>query len=179
MPQGFTTNPTQLTGLLSFIAATIACLLAARRSILRDARTWYLLAFANFFFLIEICFGLRLRIHERAVEILKTRGIYNLLHGSYQKMLDLVIVTIATIFVILVLTRCQVGGATRLALSLTVAVLALFAIETVSLHAIDAIFYRPIGPVLTVGWLWAITAAGICLAATRPLHGRNSPRPPR
>jgi hypothetical protein len=170
MLQHFATNPTQLTGLLSFVAATIACLVAARRSTSRDARTWYLLAFANFLFLTEVYFGLRLRITARAIEMLKPRGMYNLLHGSYQEMLDLVIATIAAILVILVLTRCQVGRATRLALSLTVAVLALFALETVSLHAIDAIFYRPIGPVLTVGWLWAIAAAAICFAATRSNH---------
>jgi hypothetical protein len=164
------TNPTQLTGLLSFIVATIACLVAARRLISRDARVWYLLAFANFLFFIEICFGLRFRITERAIEILKARGIYNLLHGSYQKILDLVIATIAAIFVILVLTRYQVGGAARFALILTIAVLCLFAIETVSLHEVDAMLYRPIGPVLTVGWLWAIAAAAICWAATRSLR---------
>jgi hypothetical protein len=41
----------------------------------------------------------------------------------------------------------------------------LFAIETVSLHALDAAYYRPIGAVLLIGWLWSIACAGICLAA--------------
>jgi hypothetical protein len=53
----------------------------------------------------------------------------------------------------------------RVAVIFTLGLLALFAVETVSLHTIDAIFYRPVGPVLLIGWLWAAASAGICAAA--------------
>ena len=78
------------------------------------------------------------------------------------------IAIIALILVMLVLYWRQIGGvATRAAASVTIAVWALFAIEMISLHALDAVFYRPIGSVLTIGWLWAIAAAAISLAASR------------
>ena len=159
-------NPTDLTGLLSFAAATIACLIAARRSTLRDARTWKVLALMNCLFFIEINIGLRYRITELANTLLKMQNMYAQLHGSFQKIIIILIATIALIFVMLfLLWRPLDGRAVRAAASITIAVLALFAIETVSLHALDAVFYRPIGPVLMLGWVWAIAAAGICLAA--------------
>jgi hypothetical protein len=67
--------------------------------------------------------------------------------------------------------RQGAGGAARLAASITIAVSALFAIEMVSLHAVDAVFYRPIGPVLMLGWVWVIAAAGICAAAIQFAYG--------
>ena len=128
----------------------------------------------------EIYFGLRFRIIELATKLLKTKGLYAQLHGSIQEITVISIVTIALVFVTLFLFWRQVfwrqvaGGAARVAASITIAVLALFAIETVSLHAVDAVFYRPIGPVLMLGWVWAIAAAGICLAAAQRSHSKVS-----
>ncbi len=165
----FITNPTELTGLLSFAAATIACLIATQLSGWRDARIWKVLALMNCLFLIEVYVGLRYRINELVITLLKTKGLYAQLHGSNQEIVILSIATIALVFVTLFLFWRQVaGGAARVAASITIAVLALFAIDTVSLHAFDAVFYRPIGPVLILGWVWVIAAAGICLAAAQP-----------
>jgi hypothetical protein len=165
MLERYITNPTELTGLLSFAAATIACLIATRRSGSRDARIWRLLALMNCLFLIEIYFGLRFRIAELAVMLLKTRGVYAKLHGLTQEIMIVAIAAIALVFVTLFLFwRQGAGGAARLAASITIAVSALFAIEMVSLHAVDAVFYRPIGPVLMLGWVWVIATAGICAA---------------
>jgi hypothetical protein len=157
-----------LIGLLSFAAATIACLIATRRSGLHDARTWKVLALMNGLFFIEIYIGLRYRITELAIKLLKLESLYAQLHGSIQEIIIISIAIIALFFVMLFLFwRPVAGGAARIAASITIAVLALFVIETVSLHALDAVFYRPIGPVLMLGWVWAIAAAGICLVATR------------
>ena len=162
------TNPTQLAGLLSFAAATIACLIATRRSGSRDATTWKLLALMNCLFLIEIFSGLRFHIHDLVKAILKAEGLYAQMHGWIQEIIDILVAIIALIFVTLFLFWRQVaGGAARVAVSMTIVVVALFAIETVSLHELRAVFYQPIGPVLVIGWLWAIAAAGICLAATQ------------
>jgi hypothetical protein len=162
----FSTYPSDLVGLLAFSAATIACLIAARRSGLRDARTWNVLALINCLFVIEIYFGSRYRITELAITRLKTEDLYPQLHGWFQETIIIAIAAMAIIFITLFLFwRLVAGAAARVAASITIAVLALFVIETVSLHAIDAIFYRPIGPLLMLGWVWAIAAAGICLAA--------------
>ena len=168
----YITNPTELTGLLSFAAATIACLIAMWRSGSRDARIWRVLALMNCLFLIEIYFGLRFRINELAVTLLKTKDLYAKLHGSTQEIMIISIAAIALVAVTLFLFwRQSAAGATRLAASITIAVSALFAIEIVSLHAVNTVFYRPIGPVLMLGWVWAIAAAGICAAATQFAYG--------
>ena len=164
----FSANPTQLTGLLSFAAATIACLIAAWRSGSREASTWKLLALMNCLFLIEIFSGWRFFIHNLVKAMLTAEGLYAQIHGWIQEILDILIAIIALIVVTLLLFWRQVaGGAARVAVSMTIVVVALFAIETVSLHELRAVFYQPIGPVLVIGWLWAIAAAGICLAATQ------------
>jgi hypothetical protein len=160
----FGTNPTQLTGLLSFAAATTACVIAARRSIGRDARLWQLLAFINGLFSVEVFIGLRHRVHNYVDALLMAEGQYDQRRGMQESMI-IGLATIALICVALFLFSRRLAGAVRIAASLTIALLALFAIETVSLHALDAIYYRPIGAVLLIGWLWAIAAAGICWAA--------------
>jgi hypothetical protein len=168
----FNTNPTDLTGLLSFAAATIACLIATWRSGSRDARTWKVLAIMNCLFLIEIFFGSRYRITGLAITLLKAEGIYVQMHGWIQEIIIILIATIGLIFLMLCLFWRQVGGsAARVAASITIAVLTLFAIETVSLHALDVVFYQSIGPVLMIGWVWAIASVGIWMAA---ICGRKS-----
>jgi hypothetical protein len=167
MLERFNTNPTQLTGLLAFAAATIACLIAAQRSGSRDVPIWRLLAVVNCLLLIEIFSGFRFLIHDFADAVLIASGRYAQRKGT-QEGIIVVLAIIALIFMALFLFgRHAASRAVRAAASITIALLTLFAIETVSLHALDAVFYQPIGPVLMIGWLWATAAVGICLAATR------------
>jgi hypothetical protein len=158
-------NPTQLTGLLSFAAAAASCLIAARRSTWRNARVWRVLVFINGILFIEVLAGLRHRIHDYVNALLMAEGEY----GQRREMQEPIIILLATTALICVtvflLSRRPDGAAVRIAASLAIALLALFAIETVSLHALDAVYYRPIGPVLLIGWMWAIASIGICWAA--------------
>jgi hypothetical protein len=163
----FDINPTQLTGLLSFGAATIVCLIAAQRSGARDAPTWRLLALTNCLFLIETYAGLRYHIANLARGIAEANDFYAKRTVMLES-IDLFLAAIALVFVTLFLFRGHAASrGIRIAASITIALVALFAIESVSLHALDAVFYRPIGPVAVIGWLWALAAAGICLAATQ------------
>ena len=163
----FNINPTQLIGMLSFAAASIACLIATRRSGFRDARVWKVLALTYCLFLLEVFIGLRHRIHDLVNDLLMADNLYNERSGM-QETIIISLATVALMLVMLVvLWRQFAGSAARVAAGITIAVLALFAIETVSLHALDAIFYRPTGPVLMIGWIWLAAAAGICLAATQ------------
>jgi hypothetical protein len=161
----FGINLTQLTGMLSFAAAAITCVIAAWRSTWRDARVWQVLVFINGMFLIEVFAGLRHRMHDYVAALLMAEGEYGQRRGM-QAFIIISLAAIALICATLFLFSRRLGsGAVRIAAGLTVALVTLFAIETVSLHALDAVFYRPIGPVLLIGWLWAIAAAGICWAA--------------
>jgi hypothetical protein len=160
------TNPTQLMGLLSFATAAIACVIAARRSEPGDARIWNALGLLNAVFFAEIYAGTRYHLLGLIVGLLKADGRYDQIHGSVQGAVVILVAGIGALFAARILFSRQVGrGATRLAAGITVVVAALFAIETMSLHSLDAIFYRPIGPVLALGWMWAATAIGIILAA--------------
>jgi hypothetical protein len=81
--------------------------------------------------------------------------------GPLQEILILSLAAIACVLATLVLFRFRFATrGVRVAASISVAVLALFAIEAISLHALDALFYRPIGTVLLIGWIWA----GACAA---------------
>jgi hypothetical protein len=161
----FGINPTQLTGLLSFAATATACAIAARRSTRREARVWKVLGLINGMFLIEVFTGLRHSFHDYINTLLMAEGEY----GQRSGMQEFIIIGLATIAlvcgIVLLLSRRFRGGALRIAAGLTLALVTLFAVETVSLHALDAVYYRPIGPVLLVGWLWAIASLGICWAA--------------
>ncbi len=99
--------------------------------------------------------------------MLKAQGLYASLHGGVQEIIDISIAILALLFVMVLLFRRVVGRAARLAVSMTIVLVALFAIETVSLHELRAVMYQPVGPVLMIAWLWAIAAAGICWAATQ------------
>lgn len=163
----FGTNSTQLIGILAFAAATSACLLKAYRSKLYGASTWKMLALINGILLLEIFIGLRHRIHDLANTLLAARGLYSERRGM-QEIVITSVAALALIFAIVLFSwRHTATGATRLAVGITIAVITLFAIETVSLHAVDAVLYRQFGSVMLIGWLWAISAVGICLAATR------------
>jgi hypothetical protein len=161
----FGINPTQVTGLLSFAASTIACVTATRRSACGDSRAWRVLGFTNGLFLFEVFIRLRHRIHDYVSAILMAEGQYGQRRGM-QESIIIGLATIALVCVSLFLFSRRLGGtAVRIAAGLTAGLITLFAIETVSLHALDAIYYWPIGSVLLIGWLWALAAAGICWAA--------------
>jgi hypothetical protein len=157
------TNLTQLLGILSFSLTTLACLLAAHRS--PDARIWKVLTFVNALFLIEIIVGFRFRVSDWARTLLQERGEYLQLHGKDQAVAILALAAAAVTMLLFLLLFRIARPAARVGASLTIVLLALFVIEAISLHEIDAIFYLRIGPVLLVGWLWAVASAGICLAA--------------
>jgi hypothetical protein len=123
------------------------------------------LALINCLFLMEILFGFRHRIHNLANSILLADGKYGD-RGPLQEILILSLAAIACALATLVLFRFRFAtGGVRMAASVSVAVLALFAIEAISLHALDAVFYRRIGTVLLIGWIWA-GACAVTITAT-------------
>jgi hypothetical protein len=55
----------------------------------------------------------------------------------------------------------------RLAAIASLGVLALFGLETISLHQVDSVLYCPVGPVMLIGWLWMALGAEVVWVATR------------
>ena len=169
----FSTYPSDLVGLLSFTLATVACAIAARRSERHESLTWNLLGFVNFLFVVEIYFGSRYRITEFTKTLLTKENVYIQLHGWFQQATIIVVTTTLGVFAFVIVLRVIARNSTRAAATITIAVLALFAIETISLHSIDAIFYRPLGPILVLGWIWAGAGAGTTLAALQSVSNKH------
>jgi len=161
----FGTNPTQFVGTIAFGGAAIACLVAARQRRTPDGRAWIVLALINCLFVVEILIGFRHRIHNLGNSILIADGKYGD-RGSLQESLIWSLAAIACALATLVLFRLRFAtGGVRMAGSISVAVLALFAIEAISLHALDAVFYQAISNVLLIGWIWA-GACAVTITAT-------------
>ncbi len=154
------TNPTQLTGLIAFAIAALACARAARR----QRGPWVGLLIAQLVCFAEVWFGLRHRLHDLADVLLRSRGMYASRVGLQEALIAAALLLVG------------VGLATsarwwrrdaRVALAMLGTGLAftLFVIETISLHAIDVLMYEPLGPVMLVALAWSAGAALVAAAA--------------
>jgi hypothetical protein len=158
------TNPTQLLGLAAFASATIACIFAKRNSP-NEARAWIALATANAAFFIEILIGTRLQLHGFAVSLLLSVGLYaNRTDLQYGLLLASAAVPLLAALLLLFFSRLR-KPRLIVATFASFSVLTLFAIETISLHRIDEIFYQETGPVLLIGWLWCVACLATILSA--------------
>ena len=163
MLESLGTNPTQLLGLVAFASATIACILAKRKAP-NEGRAWTVLAITNAAFFVEIIFGIRHRLHDVAVSLLLSAGLYE---GRADLQYVLIFVSAAVLLfmalLFLFLRRVRKPGLS-IATVASLTILSLFVLEAISLHRIDQIFYQKIGPILLVGWLWCIACVAIVLS---------------
>lgn len=150
------TNPTQLAGIAAFSLAALSCL-AARR------RPWPTLALLHAVFLVEVLAGFRHVVH---VMVMRAMGEAYRARTDYQLELFAVLLVAAAIGAA-VLLRLRRRGPARKAVLATAALCLLFGIETISLHAVDAILYRQVGGIAIVGWLWLLAGGAVALLAWR------------
>jgi len=167
-------NSTQAIGLLSFVSAALAAATAfgvagqGRRS---GRRTWAIIASIYVLLAVEVFAMTRHQFNRVIGGWLKIEGSYAE-RGTAQVVLVIITVVVAA----LITGRVVLRAPTRrlsIARGSTAAIVALFAVGSVSLHASDAILYQSIGPVLLIGWLWFLCGFTTA-AAARP--GLSSPR---
>lgn len=160
------TNPTQITGVLAFAASAGACVLAARRTSGRATSAWKVLGLLQIVFVAEIVFGLRHQIHGSVDAFLQDRGWYQgratLQHGL---LVGALLVGGAGLVSVLRWSRSNRAAAPAALASCVV--VALFALEMISLHAIDALLYLRIGPVMLIALLWAACATVVVRNGSR------------
>lgn len=163
MIEALPTNPTQLTGLLVFAGAAMAC---ARAALARGERRWWLLAAAASACVLEVAVGLRHRAHDLVDALLQAAGLYDA-----RSQAQVALLVIAAVLIVGTLAAClrwrRADLPSRVAATACLASLWLFAIEAISLHALDALMYVPIGPILLIGWVWTALALVIAAAAVR------------
>ena len=174
----FPADATQSMGLVSFGLSTIAAFLAARRG---AGRGWLGIGLVQAVCWLEMVLANRHRVHDVAGQWLQRHGQYaERIPLQHELLIAAGAMAVATLLLLAWLTR-RAGCAQRVGWGATAATLTLFAIEAVSLHAVDAVMYRPIGGVLLVGWLWSALAAAVVAAAIRAgalKHGSARARRP-
>jgi hypothetical protein len=165
-------NFTQLAGLIGFGLAALLCARAAWSQ--RQARSlWVALSIIYLMMFADVLIQLRHLIRVEIVDVLKVLGVYGD-RQSAQTALLIGLGVIAAFFSLRLLIRMRgLAMSAQLAFVGTVFVFALYVLELISLHAIDAILYRPIGPVLLIGWLW-MAGSGTSAAAAKAVVKKRS-----
>ena len=162
----FHTNPTQVAGLIVFVSAALSCGWAVRRTSGRTAVLWRCLALAQCLFLAEIVFGLRHQVHGGVDAVLQQQGWY-----ANRRPVQFALLALSSTglgFAAMRMLRMFAGSpSARLAAIASLVVLALFGLETISLHQIDSVLYCRVGPVMLIAWLWLALGAVVVWAVTQ------------
>jgi hypothetical protein len=148
-------NSTEAAGFLAFIPAALASAAAfgaTRTSRRRERRTWAVFAVIYALLSIEILMNLRHRVDQAIGDGLRAAGVYPERRPAQAAAVVIAIIlgALATRFIV------RLAPTTRLSIAsgATAALLLLFMVESISLHAVDGILYRRIGPVMLIAWLW-------------------------
>lgn len=152
-------DATQWAGLVAFGSAAAACLS------LRGP-PGRILAAVNGCLAAECALGFRHGLHDQVIALL---GDYYPERQPFQ--IALVLIAAFT-GLILLARRWRRARKTSVNVPLiaTGVALLLFAVETISLHALDRLLYRPAGPVLVIGWLWVAIGTMTLIGAAREYH---------
>ena len=158
-------NSTELAGLAAFIPAALASAAAAGRGATWRRRGWTVLAVIYALLTVEIIASTRHQLDRLIVAWLKAHHLYPERRPAQAAaiLLLLVLGLLAARYVL----RLAPAGRLKIATAATAAVVTLFVVESVSLHALDAILYRPVGPIMLIGWLWlacGLTTVGAALS---------------
>jgi len=165
-------NSTQLAGLIGFGSAALLCARAVWRQ--KHARSlWVSLAIVYSLMFVDVVAQLRHLIRVEITDILKALGVYGD-RQSAQTALLVGLGVVAAFFSLRLLIRMRTMAlSAQFAFVGIVFVFALFGLELISLHAIDAILYRQTGPLLLIGWLW-LAGSGISAAAAMAAGKKRS-----
>lgn len=169
-------NPTQFAGVIAFVAAAIAAGLVARSKNGRpkgSARVWALVAIAHLAFAAEVVLGARHGVHDMVNAVLRDNGIYP--NRTTIQAALLMLCGLCTVLGIAAARRWlgrkpQRMPHARRAVFVTLAVGALFMVESVSLHAIDQVLYASAGPVRAIAVLWGCAALVILASAWAEIY---------
>lgn len=162
-------NNTQLTGLIGFGTAALLCLWAVWRKI-HARNIWIVLSIGYLMMFVDILTQMRFQIRDVIGDTLKLLGIYED-RRTGQAISIVVTVCVVAFFGLPIFGRMRkFVFSARLAMVAGMLALALTLMEIISLHAIDAILYNQIGPVLLIGWLWlacGLTSAGAVVVTAK------------
>ncbi len=171
-------DATQFVGVAAFGAAAACCAWRGVRALAHGDRVvWRSLTVVHAILAIEVIVGVRYEARLAVDAWLETRRLYA---GRDALQWALVAATIAALALgtAMLLRVPRRAAALRFALLGSAAAVAVFVVESVSMHRVDAILYAAAGPIRFVGWPWVGSAAVVCVGPwrdTRRLPALRSP----
>lgn len=156
-------NATQWAGMIAFGGAAIVCFWVRRSS-------WWVIGTVNLALAVECVLGLRHYIHNCVILLMGP-----LYADRVGLQIGLIIVTLGFLLGIIPLLLYRTRGfAPRHVKAAMGIAFALFAIESISLHAVDTFLYRPVAGLLVIGWLWIALGLVVAVAALRAIFRQGS-----
>lgn len=152
-------DATQWAGIIAFGAASILSLWIRQQP-------WNVIGILNMVMAIECGLGMRHRAHNVAIELI---GPFYLDRVGLQIALIIALATIVFLTVWLLLKR-KYRRAPASIIAATGLAVALFSVEIISLHVIDALLYRKAASLLVIGWIWAGIGSVIAIEAIREIY---------
>ena len=163
-------NYTQLAGLIGFGTAALLCLWAVWRKI-HERNIWIVLSIGYLMMFVEVLAHTRFQIRSVIGDTLKLLGIYEDRRTGQAISIVVTVCVVAFLGLPMLRRMRKLVFSVRLALIAGMLAFALILLEIISLHAIDEILYKPIGPALLIGWLWLvcglISAGAVVVAAKK------------
>lgn len=156
-------DPTQVAGITAFSGAALTCFCVRRRA-------WFVVGAINAALALECVLNMRHRKHDLVLEIM---GPYYDQRAVLQIGLIILALAIAAGFTTLLLRR-KGWGVPPIVIAATGFALALFSVETISLHDVDAFFYQTIAGLLLIGWIWVVLGLTIAIQALRTIFRQGN-----
>ena len=143
-------NATELLGMLVLAAAALGCFAVWRRS----GGIWGALAVLYLLLGAEVLLSGRHLLSGVLRDAVRGSTFYEERTGVIALLILALLVGVLVFFCFWLIRRTA-GAPAKLAMLAGLGMVFVFALELTSLHRMDALLYRPTGPVFAVGWLWA------------------------
>lgn len=173
-------TPVKASGMASYLIASIACALtAARAAGRRVPRLASVLCALDFALFLDITFDLRWRLNAWFKEAAVSHGVYS--ERSEPQVIALIALAVGLqVLAVWLIRRFALIRGAPLAVCGALLSIGCWLTELISLHAMDAILYRYIGPLMVVSFVWilacAMTVRGILIAGSESLRKLHSIR---
>ena len=152
-------DATQWVGMAGFAVAAFWCARAARNG----SKGWWILAGLITLLIVEIVAGWRYRLHDVVDAFLIHRGWY-----ESRSPWQMAMIAVAVLMLLAAGYAGRVRIHSKAFVSAVIAVcfaVGIFVIEAISLHGIDSMLYRPVGPVLVIAFFWLAASTWISWTA--------------
>ena len=148
----FTMNPTQWVGIAAFVLAGLSGWIAGKYS---ANRMWQWSGAVYGVLAVDVAIGLRHQLQGVVRSLAMDQGLYDI-RRSYQPIL-IIGILLASVLIFYWMWRSQRRADPIFGVYVSfMLITALFLVEIVSVHAVDAMLYRPVGSILMIGLLWTI-----------------------